>query len=432
MWCGDISRERSYNMGDDSRDRDKSAIPKCKICSENVERRSFKCANIDCHVYVHKKCFELCSKVFFIEKEWICRSCTETKNKSEVNTEHSHVLTSNNENDILRKEIDCLIREKDLLIKLTTEREYIIELQKKRITDLECKEFTSEFFQARNNNVHSVEQKNFRSYSSVAKTNHLDNSKTCLIIKSADRKVPNTSVERYFKNNFSPGSLGVELNRTKVTKDGFLVSCANESEMKKLKETLETKISNDYQICEPARLRPKIIIRGIPEECLKEQNGANKLLLSDNFIQNLIDNNNLVPNSVNDFHVISCFKSKSSINVILEIVPSLFKLIINRGFIFLGWQKCFVKEYYHLIRCFKCNKFGHLKKDCKNEKSICPDCSECHERKDCKSKSKLCPNCIFQNSKYKSNWPTDHSAISYNCNFYKMKIDNLKSKIQYE
>lgn len=402
-----------------------------KLSSENVKRSFLKCANVDCQVYIHKKCFDTFSKVFFIEKEWKCRSCFETKNISEVTTVHAN-SNYKAEIEILSKEIDCLIREKDLLNTLTKEREYIIDLQKKRINDLECKEFTSELFQAKTNTLLSSEQKDSRSYSSVVKTK-VDNSKSCLIIKSSGRNEPNTAVENYFKNNFSPGTLGVEINKAKKTKDGFLISCTDEPSAKKLKETLESKLSTNYRVCEPTSLRPRFIIRGVPDECLKDEvTGAHKPSVCDDFVKNILQNNNLDANSVNDFKVISCFRNNSNINVIVEIIPSLFNYIINRRFLFLGWHKCLVEEYYQLIRCFKCSKYGHLKKDCRSVNTICPDCSDSHDKKDCKAQSKLCPNCKFQNLKHKCNWPTDHSANSRKCNFFKMKIDQLKNKTQYE
>lgn len=78
-------------------------------------------------IYIHKMSFDVFSKVFFIEKEWKCRCCPESKKISEVTRIHISSNLHKTEIGLLNKEIDCLIREKDLLSKLTKEREYDIE-----------------------------------------------------------------------------------------------------------------------------------------------------------------------------------------------------------------------------------------------------------------------------------------------------------------
>lgn len=95
-------------------------------------------------------------------------------------------------------------------------------------------------------------------YSSVFKNKNVDKSISYLIINSFDQKLSNTTVDNYFKNNFTPGSLGADINKAKVSKDGFLIDSTDETSDKKLKETLQTKLSKD--ISESTSPLPKIII----------------------------------------------------------------------------------------------------------------------------------------------------------------------------
>ena len=50
----------------------------------------------------------------------------------------------------------------------------------------------------------------------------------------------------------------------------------------------------------------------------------------------------------------------------------------------------YMREYVNkeklIIRCFKCNKFGHLSNSCKNNNSLCPRCGSSKQK--CKGK---CP-----------------------------------------
>lgn len=104
-----------------------------------------------------------------------------------------------------------------------------------------------------------------------------------------------------------------------------------------MKGNFDNKIIKHFRIRDAATVHPSIIIRGIPEDSLKETGvGVNKLLVSHNFIHNLIQNNNLVSYYVNNINVINCFKNKSYIKVILEINPSLLKFVVNRSFLLLS------------------------------------------------------------------------------------------------
>ena len=62
--------------------------------------------------------------------------------------------------------------------------------------------------------------------------------------------------------------------------------------------------------------------------------------------------------------------------------------------VYLGYRRLTVKEFVpHPIRCFKCQKFGHISKNCRG-KQKCPLCSENHSFVECQNKeNKKCTNC---------------------------------------
>lgn len=123
----------------------------------------------------------------------------------------------------MKKETECLIREKSLLEQLVNERKYTVEVQKKRIANLEYKEFADH--SSTNKNLVFVDSREKpASYSSVVSKTNINNSNSCLIIKAAHNNLSNSAIEKYFKKNFTPGSLGVEIIQTKITREGFLLA----------------------------------------------------------------------------------------------------------------------------------------------------------------------------------------------------------------
>ena len=85
----------------------------------------------------------------------------------------------------------------------------------------------------------------------------------------------------------------------------------------------------------------------------------------------------------------------------------------------IGYRKHNVKDYIPPpVRCFKCNKFGHVQENCRN-KITCPNCGENHQYSECKTSTKRCVNC-----------GEDHSAAFRGCRAYKHEQEIISIKIQ--
>jgi len=58
-----------------------------------------------------------------------------------------------------------------------------------------------------------------------------------------------------------------------------------------------------------------------------------------------------------------------------------------------GYPQFKVKQYITKpLRCFKCNRYGHVAKNCKG-KEQCSNCGGEHNWKSCDYSNKICPNC---------------------------------------
>ena len=78
----------------------------------------------------------------------------------------------------------------------------------------------------------------------------------------------------------------------------------------------------------------------------------------------------------------------------------------------IGWTRCVVREYIPPPRrCFKCNKFGHGSKSCRQDKGTCVTCGQEQHGGDFQREPK-CSNCGEQ-----------HTAASKECFYYKLEVE---------
>lgn len=76
----------------------------------------------------------------------------------------------------------------------------------------------------------------------------------------------------------------------------------------------------------------------------------------------------------------------------------------------IGWTKCSVREYIPTPRrCFKCNRFGHGSKTCRQEQSTCVRCGDEEHGAQC-DRQPHCSNCGEQ-----------HAASAKECFYYKLE-----------
>ncbi|KAJ8938280.1 hypothetical protein NQ314_011542 [Rhamnusium bicolor] len=79
-------------------------------------------------------------------------------------------------------------------------------------------------------------------------------------------------------------------------------------------------------------------------------------------------------------------------NVVLRVGLELFKLLVKRGKVEIDCERHFVEEYLGLAMCYRCCRFGHVMKFCK-EKDVCHKCAGGHDGRDCNKSERKCVNC---------------------------------------
>nr|CAI5823669.1 unnamed protein product [Callosobruchus analis] len=386
---------------------------KCEVCEVDIRRGSakVKCSNVSCEVTLHQKYFSSIAKVIKLEKnEWLCKNCNDEESDTSVTT----IVTSGEED--LVKELATVKSDVRLLTDLVNELKSSNNILLNKIEELS----SSKFFDvsAIRNNQPPL------SYSHVVSKNVHTQPKSILIITSKDGKESSVDVSNTVKANVNPATEKIGINGTRLIKNGMLISCSNDESLEKLKATVEAKFSSKYKISTPKHMKPRLLISDVDKALNNERD----------FLASVPQYNDYLDNC--DIKVITVLKQKYSLSYVVEVDPDVRKQIMSRGYLFTPWRKCYVRDHISVIRCFKCFRFGHFKKDCKN-KSACSLCSDEHDDKVCESAIKKCVNCCAYNDYMKNKTknykavPVDHASTDNQCPCFLRKLAELKSRIDY-
>ncbi|KAK5643030.1 hypothetical protein RI129_009197 [Pyrocoelia pectoralis] len=218
------------------------------------------------------------------------------------------------------------------------------------------------------------------------------------------------------KSRVDIAKLSVGVSNVREGKEGTLIiGCEDNVGREKLKNEIEEKLENKYEVRVPESMLPRIRLNGC-----KDMNGV----ADDEVVKTIIQQNNLkigkgVMKVITRLHN-KFFKDE---NIILEVDPATKDKIFSMGKLKCGWCIVDVKDHIHIRRCYKCNEFLHLAKDCKN-KSRCARCGEVggHSDKDCSAEEVKCCNCNDANVKFNLRLDTNHKAYDLNCPTYLTKV----------
>lgn len=248
-----------------------------------------------------------------------------------------------------------------------------------------------------------------------------------ITIFPTDKHATSDDTKNLVQNLIKPEALKLHIRGMRKTKNGgIIISSERKDDIEKLKKS-EQLTTSGLKVEETSKKLPKVIVLGIPStitekeffECLFEQNIADKdcSLSKDQF-----------DSSVKLSHK-SGKKEASTCNFILELTPTLRKLLINQQRIFIHWTSCPVRDYTIVTRCYKCHQYGHSAKYCRDPDSTCGHCSgKGHSIKECPNQSEppKCATCI----KYKK--PSSHKTGDEQCPARKIAVARHISIIDYE
>lgn len=115
-------------------------------------------------------------------------------------------------------------------------------------------------------------------------------------------------------------------------------------------------------------------------------------------------------------------------NVVLRVDPKIRDLILSKGRIYIEWSCCRVKDYVGVTRCWQCQDYGHIKKDCRRV-GVCRHCAEeGHIASACPKSGEpaVCPPCKYMKR------PHNHSMDDLaNCPSYQRMFRRAVDRTDY-
>lgn len=300
-------------------------------------------------------------------------------------------------------------------------------------------------------NINEVENKNKDIYDKIEKNNVQMCKEVKKVIKDANEKTTKITYAQSLKPNMvmpdvsknvpliikpkekqSVEKTKAELNKKvdpinfKITnvenrKNGTLViQSENVEEREKIKEVLQSEISENYEIKIPKDIKMQIIITGM------------NFKMSDNeLIKKLKKQNEVMKDSI--IEVVKLFETKqynrTIFNAKLKIDNDSYPKIMTGQKLNVGWDRCKVFDGTDIIQCFKCQGYNHKSSECRNE-SICYKCHGNHRSKDCnKGAIMRCVNCVKENKRLNLGLDENHGTNNRECPVYQNKLNNKKRRI---
>ena len=216
-------------------------------------------------------------------------------------------------------------------------------------------------------------------------------------------------------NQLDPVSLAIKEVFFKPNGEAIL-RCNSHTSSTILLETATKSLGDKYEAEMQKALKPRLRISGF----------ANKIEEVE-FLSNLRKQNEL-PNNAE----IKFIRSNSS-SVIIETDALTFEKLINLRRVNIGWERCSVREFIDVLRCFHCAEYGHIASSC-TKPVCCPKCAGGHERKDCTSSYAKCINCHNANSSVQNKdvlLDVDHPSWSPSCPIQQQRIKKKRQRIDY-
>lgn len=250
-----------------------------------------------------------------------------------------------------------------------------------------------------------------------------------IIVKPKIQQESETT-KKVIKEKVDIKKMSVGITKLRKGREGTVIlGCETGEGIVKLKDTVQSKLGENYSVTESLQMKPKIKIINISEE---------EMELDDEELIHTVEKQN----SIDGSHIrivkrilkkMSKEKSQLKSNgkeggsVIIEVDEETHNLILKKEKLNIGWRKCPVFNHYSVKRCFKCWGFYHIAKNCKREEA-CHKCAGKHKAIECTATKNKCVNCVFKIKTYNLKINDEHDALSPECPTYKRAIEQEKRR----
>lgn len=270
----------------------------------------------------------------------------------------------------------------------------------------------------KNSNTDTPKQKNNKNEPTYAKILK-QSKKPIVIVKPKDKKQKCGDTATAIKTNISYKEVNAHGLRN-VSNGGIAIQCNSSNDTIKVKETVQNKLGDEYDVELPVISKPRLRIVRV-HDIIDESDLVNEIKSQ---------NDELRHADISVKKVIRRHNKNTPYDVVVELDYSHYVKIIENGQINLGWQKCKVVDHVHLTRCYKCCGFSHISTNCQNSLA-CAKCGKSHKSTECNENDFKCINCEELNKKFNLKLNTNHHALSYKCDTLKRKVLEFSRRVQY-
>lgn len=238
--------------------------------------------------------------------------------------------------------------------------------------------------------------------------------------KQSNKHQTSEETKNLIQKEIKPTQLGIRISKVSKIRNGGIALELPKDQMNAVAKKLETTLDTH----EPKKKLPKIKIFDVPStkdsdqevlESLRLQNFPN--IESTNFHKNIKIVYKVGP------------KNKTTHHWVLEMNPDLLRDFHRlNGRIYLHWQSLKIIDHIIVARCYKCQRYGHLAKECRTALDTCGHCAvEGHTFNDCPEKrwDFKCVNCLRANQDHK------HNVNSTTCPSYLREKRRIASQTDY-
>ncbi|CAB0037848.1 unnamed protein product [Trichogramma brassicae] len=221
--------------------------------------------------------------------------------------------------------------------------------------------------------------------------------------------------------NSRAGSYPYPQQVSKTKTGALLIETGSEADLRKLENDPKLKdIGIKFDTRESRR--PRMILYDVPST-----------YTADNLKKTIIDQNEDLVTQTNDFDPKFKFGKKGleTTHWVLDVTPAFRTLVSRSNGLYIGWQRCRIKDFQHISRCYKCQEPGHIAKYCRATIDTCGKCAEDgHATKDCTKtdRVKRCAPCaraaLSANTSSPAIVASDVNAVSPLWNFTSTETDN--------
>jgi hypothetical protein len=206
----------------------------------------------------------------------------------------------------------------------------------------------------------------------------------------------------------------------KTAKSGVVLRVSNESQIKKL-QSVEAIKSAGLRLEKPKGRRPRLLIKDVPA------NISDAAFLSALYSQNIKDELKIKESDfLNEIKIVRRRPATYGRKWIgIELSPGIRKhFITTKDKLFIDFAACRFIDDVEVVRCLKCQQYGHVSKYCSETKSTCAICAEQHDTRECPKKEDknfkpVCASC----KRFKKNY--DHKTGSESCPTYASRLQHL-------